>query len=115
MNLVHTATLNTAGNDSAASGNGEDVLDGHQERLLDDSTSAVDTDTDHRIQLALKERLGNMTTIIIAQRFSSIREADRILIMNDGKIGDSGTHEELLERNEVYRDLYQTQMEGVAE
>ncbi len=83
--------------------------------ILDDSTSAVDTDTDHRIQLALKERLGNMTTIIIAQRISSIREADRILIMNEGRIDDSGTHEELLERNEVYRDLYQTQMEGVAE
>ncbi len=83
--------------------------------ILDDSTSAVDTDTDHRIQLALKEKLGHMTTIIIAQRISSIKEADRIVILDDGKITDIGKHEELLERNEVYRDLYQTQMEGVAE
>ena len=83
--------------------------------ILDDSTSAVDTDTDHRIQLALKEKLGDMTTIIIAQRIASIKEADRIVIMNEGRIEDIGTHEELLERNEVYRDLYQTQLQGVQE
>ena len=83
--------------------------------ILDDSTSAVDTDTDHRIQLALKERLGRMTTIIIAQRISSVKEADRIIMMKDGSIDDIGTHDELLERNDVYRDLYQTQMEGVGE
>ena len=83
--------------------------------ILDDSTSAVDTDTDHRIQLALKEKLGGMTTIIIAQRVASVKEADRIIIMNEGRIEDIGNHEELLERNEVYRDLYNTQMEGVLE
>ena len=83
--------------------------------ILDDSTSAVDTDTDHRIQLALKEKLGGMTTIIIAQRVSSVKEANRIIIMEDGKIMDIGNHEELLKRNEVYRDLYHTQMEGVSE
>jgi len=83
--------------------------------ILDDSTSAVDTDTDHRIQLALKEKLGGMTTIIIAQRVASVKEANRIIIMNNGKIEDIGNHEELLKRNEVYRDLYQTQMEGVSE
>ena len=83
--------------------------------ILDDSTSAVDTDTDHRIQLALKEKLGGMTTIIIAQRVSSIKEADRIIIMKDGKIDDIGNHNQLLERNEVYRDLYNTQMEGALE
>ncbi|MBQ1476958.1 MAG: ABC transporter ATP-binding protein [Erysipelotrichaceae bacterium] len=83
--------------------------------ILDDSTSAVDTDTDHRIQLALKEKLGKMTTIIIAQRITSVKEADRIIMMKDGSIDDIGTHDELLERNDVYRDLYQTQMEGVAE
>ncbi len=83
--------------------------------ILDDSTSAVDTDTDHRIQLALKEKLGGMTTIIIAQRVASVKEADRIIIMNEGRIEDIGNHEELLKRNEVYRDLYNTQMEGVLE
>ena len=83
--------------------------------ILDDSTSAVDTDTDHRIQLALKEKLGNMTTIIIAQRVNSVKEADRIIIMNDGRIEDIGNHNELLKRNEVYRDLYNTQMEGALE
>ena len=83
--------------------------------ILDDSTSAVDTDTDHRIQLALKEKLGDMTTIIIAQRVASIKEADRIIIMNEGRIDDIGTHEELLKRNEFYSVLYQTQQQGVAE
>ena len=83
--------------------------------ILDDSTSAVDTDTDHRIQLALKEKLGHMTTIIIAQRVASIKEADRIIIMNEGRIDDIGSHEELLKRNEFYSDLYQTQQQGVAE
>ena len=83
--------------------------------ILDDSTSAVDTDTDHRIQLALKEKLGDMTTIIIAQRVSSVKEANRIIIMDEGKIQDIGNHDELLSRNEVYRDLYNTQMEGALE
>ena len=83
--------------------------------ILDDSTSAVDTDTDHRIQLALKEKLGGMTTIIIAQRVNSVKEADKIIIMNDGRIEDIGNHKELMGRNEVYRDLYNTQMEGALE
>ena len=83
--------------------------------IMDDSTSAVDTDTDHRIQLALKEKLAGMTTIIIAQRVASVKEADRIIIMDDGKITDIGNHDELMKRNEVYRDLYNTQMEGVRE
>ncbi|MBR4469806.1 MAG: ABC transporter ATP-binding protein [Erysipelotrichaceae bacterium] len=83
--------------------------------ILDDSTSAVDTDTDHRIQLALKEKLGGMTTIIIAQRVASVKEADHILMMNEGTIQDIGTHDELMKKNEVYRDLYNTQMEGALE
>ena len=83
--------------------------------ILDDSTSAVDTDTDHRIQLALKEKLGGMTTIIIAQRVNSVKEADKIIIMKDGRIEDIGNHKELMGRNEVYRDLYNTQMEGALE
>ena len=83
--------------------------------ILDDSTSAVDTDTDHRIQLALKEKLAGMTTIIIAQRVSSVKEADRIIIMEEGKIADIGNHEELMKNNEVYRDLYNTQTKGATE
>lgn len=83
--------------------------------ILDDSTSAVDTDTDHRIQLALKEKLAGMTTIIIAQRVSSVKEADRIIIMEEGKIADIGNHKELMKNNEVYRDLYNTQTKGATE
>ena len=83
--------------------------------ILDDSTSAVDTDTDHKIQLALKQKLAGMTTIIIAQRVASVIEANRIIIIEDGKISDIGSHDELMERNEVYRDLYKTQTQGVAE
>lgn len=83
--------------------------------ILDDSTSAVDTDTDHKIQLALKEKIKDLTTIIIAQRVSSVKEADRIIMLKDGKIDDIGTHEELLKRNEVYKDLYLTQSKGAME
>ena len=83
--------------------------------ILDDSTSAVDTDTDKRIRTALAERVRGMTTIIIAQRISSIMDADRIIVMDDGKITDMGVHEELMNRNEIYRDLYETQLKGVAE
>ncbi len=83
--------------------------------ILDDSTSAVDTDTDKRIRKALKERLSGMTTIIIAQRIASVMDADKIIVLDDGKVMDMGTHEELLARNEVYSDLYTTQAQGVAE
>ena len=83
--------------------------------ILDDSTSAVDTDTDRRIRTALKEKLADMTTIIIAQRITSIMDADKIVVMNDGKIMDIGNHEELLARNEVYADLFYTQQKGVSE
>ena len=83
--------------------------------ILDDSTSAVDTDTDRRIRSALKEKLADMTTIIIAQRITSIMDADKIVVMNDGKIMDIGNHEELLARNEVYADLFYTQQKGVSE
>ncbi len=83
--------------------------------ILDDSTSAVDTDTDKRIRQSLKERLSGMTTIIIAQRIASVMDADQIVVMSDGEIADVGTHEQLLARNEVYADLYATQLQGVAE
>ena len=83
--------------------------------ILDDSTSAVDTDTDKRIRKALKERLAGMTTIIIAQRVASVMDADKIIVMKDGMIRDIGTHEQLLNANEEYHDLYVTQMQGVSE
>ncbi len=83
--------------------------------ILDDSTSAVDTDTDKRIRAALKERLSGMTTIIIAQRITSVMDSDKIIVMGDGKIEDVGTHDELLARNELYRSLYETQQQGVSE
>ena len=80
--------------------------------ILDDSTSAVDTDTDHKIQLALKEKLAGMTTIIIAQRISSVQHADRIIVMENGRINGIGTHEELLASNEIYREVYEEQVGG---
>ena len=70
---------------------------------------------DRRIRSALKEKLADMTTIIIAQRITSIMDADKIVVMNDGKIMDIGNHEELLARNEVYADLFYTQQKGVSE
>ena len=81
--------------------------------VLDDSTSAVDTDTDKRIRTALKERLAGMTTIIIAQRIASVKDADKIIVMDDGEITDIGRHDDLMDRNEIYRDLYISQMQGV--
>ena len=83
--------------------------------ILDDSTSAVDTDTDKRIRKALKERLAGMTTIIIAQRVASVMDADKIIVMKEGMIEYIGTHEELLKVSDEYRDLYVTQMQGVSQ
>ena len=82
--------------------------------ILDDSTSAVDTATDAAIRKALREELAGTTTIIIAQRITSVMDADRIIVMHDGQIEDVGTHEELVERNEIYREVYESQQKGVA-
>ena len=81
--------------------------------ILDDSTSAVDTATDAKIRQAFSEELGGITTLIIAQRITSISNADRIIVLDDGKINAVGTHEELMETNEIYRDVYTSQQEGV--
>ena len=77
--------------------------------ILDDSTSAVDTKTDKLIRKALKEDLPNMTKIVIAQRISSIEDADQIVVMNDGRIDAVGTHEELIKNNKIYQEVYYTQ------
>ena len=80
--------------------------------ILDDSTSAVDTKTDSLIRKAFREEIPNTTKIIIAQRVSSIEDADKIIVLNDGKIDGIGTSEELLKTNEIYREVYESQMKG---
>ena len=80
--------------------------------ILDDSTSAVDTATDARIRKAFREEIPNTTKIIIAQRISSVESADRILVMENGEVNGFGTHEQLLENNEIYRDIYESQTSG---
>ncbi len=77
--------------------------------ILDDSTSAVDTKTDAMIRAAFEKYIPETTKLIIAQRISSVEKADRIVIMEDGKINDIGTHAELLQRNEIYKDVYESQ------
>ena len=80
--------------------------------ILDDSTSAVDTATDAKIRKAFKEQLDDTTTIIIAQRISSVKDADRIIVLEDGEIDGIGTHEELLASNAVYKEVYDSQQKG---
>jgi len=80
--------------------------------ILDDSTSAVDTATDSKIRKAFAEEIPGTTKIIIAQRISSIKDCDKIIVMEDGAVDGFGTHEELLESNEIYRDVYESQMSG---
>ncbi|MDO4267405.1 MAG: ABC transporter ATP-binding protein [Eubacteriales bacterium] len=77
--------------------------------ILDDSTSAVDTKTDSLIRQALKDYLPDTTKIIIAQRVSSVQDADQILVMDGGRIAEQGTHQELMERNGIYREVYDSQ------
>ena len=105
---------------------GSDVSGGQKQRLciarallkkpkiliLDDSTSAVDTKTDALIRKAFREEIPATTKIIIAQRISSIEDADRILVLDQGRISGMGTHEELLQTNEIYRDIYRLQQKG---
>jgi ATP-binding cassette subfamily B protein len=80
--------------------------------ILDDSTSAVDTATDAKIRHAFAEKIPGTTKLIIAQRISSVQQADRIIVMEDGQILGFGTHEELMADNEIYRDIYESQTKG---
>ncbi len=80
--------------------------------ILDDSTSAVDTATDAKIRRAFREEIPNTTKIIIAQRISSVQDADRILVLDNGTINGLGTHEELLASNEIYQEVYYSQTQG---
>lgn len=80
--------------------------------ILDDSTSAVDTKTDALIRKAFSEGIPNTTKIIIAQRISSVKDADIIVVMEAGKVNGIGTHEELLKSNTAYQEIYSSQMKG---
>ena len=81
--------------------------------ILDDSTSAVDTNTDRQIQKAFREEIPNTTKIIIAQRISSVQHADRIIVLENGCVDAFDTHENLLNTNEIYREIYESQMREV--
>ena len=77
--------------------------------ILDDSTSAVDTKTDATIRRAFKENIPNITKFIISQRISSVEDADKIIVLDDGKISGFDTHEQLLKNNEIYKEVYEIQ------
>src|SRR5699024_6956204 len=83
--------------------------------ILDDSTSAVDTRTDAMIRKAFREEIPDTTKIIIAQRISSVEDADMIIVMENGEINGIGTSEELLKTNDIYREIYESQVKGGSE
>ena len=80
--------------------------------ILDDSTSAVDSATEAEIRRSFSENLKDTTVIIIAQRISSVRYADKIIVLDDDHIAAEGTHDELMETSDIYREIYQSQQEG---
>jgi len=81
--------------------------------ILDDSTSAVDTKTDAEIRKMFHQELGGVTKIIIAQRIASVEDADLIVVLDEGKINQIGTHDELLKSNDIYREVYTSQVKAV--
>ncbi len=83
--------------------------------ILDDSTSAVDTATDAKIRAAFANELRDTTKIIIAQRIASVRDADKIIVLDNGQISDIGNHDELLARSEIYKEVFVSQQKGVAQ
>ena len=83
--------------------------------ILDDSTSAVDTATEAKIRESFYDNLKDSTVFIIAQRITSVKDADKILVLDDGEIKGIGTHSDLMESNEIYREIYTTQQKGVIE
>ena len=80
--------------------------------IFDDSTSAVDTKTDAQIRAALRQHAPETTKIIIAQRVASVEDADKIIVLDDGRISGIGTHDELMKNNEIYREVYESQKKG---
>ena len=91
------------------------LLKKQQVVILDDSTSAVDTATDASMRRAFAEEIPGTTKLIIAQRISSIQNCDRIIVMEDGRVNDFGTHEEVLARNQIYQEIYESQAAGNAD
>ena len=83
--------------------------------ILDDSTSAVDSATEAAIRESFQENLKGTTVILIAQRISSVRDADQILVLDEGEIAGMGTHDELMRNNAIYQEIYWSQQEGVTE
>ncbi len=83
--------------------------------ILDDSTSAVDTATDAKIREGLKNAIPDTTKIIIAQRVNSVSHADRIIVLENGRINGIGTHEELLQNNDIYKEVYESQTIGAGD
>ena len=81
--------------------------------ILDDSTSAVDSDTESRIRQSFREHLKDTTVFIIAQRVSSVSDADKILVMEAGRLAAIGTHDELMQTSEIYREIVESQQKGV--
>lgn len=80
--------------------------------ILDDSTSAVDTATDAKIRAAFAKSIPGTTKFIIAQRISSVQDADRIIVLDGGRVNGFDTHEKLVETNEIYREIYESQVKG---